>query len=270
MTRTEPRMVIASRFLEGRHAVVTGGGRGIGAEIAVELARLGATLTLMGRDEARLEEHAARLAAEHGARAGSVVCDVTDEAAVERAFAAARERWGNPLVLINNAGAAEGALLRETTLDLWNRMIAVNLTGTFLCSRAVIDGMLEAGWGRIVNIASVAGLHGRGRISAYTAAKHGVVGFTRSLAHEVAKKGITVNAVCPAYTDTDMAARAVENVSLGTGKSRDEARALIERTLPIGRLVEPQEVASLVGWLCSPAAATVSGTAIPVAGGEAG
>jgi NAD(P)-dependent dehydrogenase (short-subunit alcohol dehydrogenase family) len=260
----------SSGSLQGRHAVVTGGGRGIGAAIATELARLGATLTLMGRDTGALESHAARLATERGVDAAAVGCDVSDEAAVERAFASARERCGDPLVLVNNAGVAEAAPLQATTLEMWNRMLAVNLTGTFLCSRAVLDGMLESGWGRIVNIASVAGLQGRGRISAYTAAKHGVVGFSRALAHEVAKKGVTVNAVCPAYTDTEMAERAVQGVSRGTGKSPEEARAMIERTLPIGRLIDPAEVAGLVGWLCSPAAAAVTGTAIPVAGGEAG
>jgi 3-hydroxybutyrate dehydrogenase len=259
-----------SRYLEGRHAVVTGGGRGIGGAIATELARLGATLTLLGRDMARLEEHAARLAAEHGATVEAITCDVSDESTVGRAFAAARERSGDPLVLVNNAGIAEAAPLGDTSLAMWNRLLAVNLTGTFLCSRAAVDAMLRAGWGRIVNIASVAGLHGRGRITAYTAAKHGVVGFTRALAHEVAKKGITVNAVCPAYTDTDMAERAVHNISAGLGKDRDEARRMIERTLPIGRLIAPEEVASLVGWLCSPAADAVTGTAIPVAGGEIG
>jgi NAD(P)-dependent dehydrogenase (short-subunit alcohol dehydrogenase family) len=259
-----------SRYLQGRHAVVTGGGRGIGAAIATELARLGATLTLMGRDEARLAEQAERLQSEFGGPAAPARCDVSDEAGVERAFGDARERFGDPLVLINNAGVAEAAPLRQTTLEMWNRLLAVNLTGTFLCSRAVLDGMLGAGWGRIVNIASVAGLHGRGRISAYTAAKHGVVGFTRAIAHEVASKGITVNAICPAYTDTEMAERAVHNVSSGLGRSREEARAMLERTIPLGRLIDPAEVASLAAWLCSPAAAAVTGTAIPVAGGEVG
>jgi NAD(P)-dependent dehydrogenase (short-subunit alcohol dehydrogenase family) len=263
-------MDTSNRFLEGRHAVVTGGGRGIGAAVAAELARHGATLTLMGRDAAVLEARAATLASGYGVPVHAVRCDVANERAVEAAFTEARSRAGDPLVLVNNAGVAEGAPLRDTTLAMWERMLAVNLTGTFLCSRAVLDAMLEAGWGRIVNIASVTGLQGRGRLSAYTAAKHGVVGFTRSLAHEVAKKGVTVNAVCPAYTDTEMAERAVRNVSQGTGKSPDEARSMIERTLPIGRLIDPAEVASLVGWLCSPAAAAVTGTAVPVAGGEVG
>jgi NAD(P)-dependent dehydrogenase (short-subunit alcohol dehydrogenase family) len=260
----------SSGFLQGRHTVVTGGGRGIGAAIATELARHGASLTLMGRNAAAIEAHAERLASEFGVAAAAVACDVSDERAVEHAFAAARGRFGAVLVLVNNAGVAEAAPLQATSLEMWSRMLAVNLTGTFLCTRVVLDGMLESGWGRIVNIASVAGLQGRGRISAYTAAKHGVVGFSRALAHEVAKKGVTVNAVCPSYTDTEMAERAVQGVSRGTGKSAEEARAMIERTLPIGRLIDPAEVAGLVGWLCSPAAAAVTGTAIPVAGGEAG
>jgi NAD(P)-dependent dehydrogenase (short-subunit alcohol dehydrogenase family) len=255
-----------SSYLRDRHAVVTGGGSGIGAAIAAELARLGADLTLLGRTAASLEKQARRLEREHGVRAAAIRCDVADGAAVEAAFAAAREHFGDPLVLVNNAGVAEAAPLGETSLELWNRAIAVNLTGTYLCARAALDRMLAAGWGRIINVASIAGLHGRGRLTAYTAAKHGVVGFTRALAHEVAKKGITVNALCPGYVETEMTARAVESLRAGLSRSEQEAREMITRTLPIGRLVEPAEVASLAGWLCSPAAAAVTGTAIPIGG----
>lgn len=257
-------------YLTGRHAVVTGGGRGIGAAIAAELARLGADLTLLGRDSARLGETAARLETEFRCQVVTLVCDVADEAAVEQAFAAARERLGEALVLVNNAGQAEGAPLLDTSLALWNRLLAVNLTGTFLCSRAVLPGMLRAGWGRIVNIASVAGLEGRGRITAYTAAKHGVVGFTRALAHEVAKQGITVNALCPTYVETEMTERAVAGLSAALGRSAEEARQMLVRPIPLGRLVRPEEVASLAAWLCSPEAAAVTGTAIPIAGGQVG
>lgn len=256
------------RYLEGRHAVVTGGGRGIGAAIATELARVGANLTLMGRSVAPLEEQAVRIEKEFGVRTTALPCDVSDEASVARAFAAAREHFGDPLVLVNNAGQAEGALLLETTKELWDRLIGVNLTGTFLCSRAVLGGMLQTGWGRIVNIASVAGLEGRGRITAYTASKHGVVGFTRSLAHEVVKRGITVNALCPTYVETEMTDRAVENLSAALGKTPEEARQMLIRPIPLGRLVYPEEVASLTAWLCSPAADAVTGTAIPIAGGQ--
>ncbi len=258
----------SERYLMRRHAVVTGGGGGIGAAIALELARLGANLTLMGRSLAPLEEQAARLEQEFAVRAAAVPCDVSDEDSVARAFAAARERFGDPLVLVNNAGQAEGALLLETSKELWDRLIGVNLTGTFLCSRAVLEGMLRAGWGRIVNIASVAGLEGRGRITAYTASKHGVVGFTRSLAHEVAKKGVTVNALCPTYVETEMTDRAVANLSASLGRSPEEAKQMLLRPIPLGRLIYPEEVASLAAWLCSSAADAVTGTAVPIAGGQ--
>ncbi|CAN5899271.1 SDR family NAD(P)-dependent oxidoreductase [soil metagenome] len=255
-------------YLTSRHAVVTGGGRGIGAAIAVELAQLGAELTLMGRSLAPLEEQAARLQEEFGVRAAAIPCDVADEESVTTAFAAARERFGDPLVLVNNAGQAEGAPLLQTSKELWDRLIGVNLTGTFLCSRAVLEGMLRAGWGRIINVASVAGLEGRGRITAYTASKHGVVGFTRSLAHEVVKKGVTVNALCPTYVETEMTDRAVERLSAALGKSAEEAKQMLIRPIPLGRLIYPEEVASLAAWLCSPAADAVTGTAIPIAGGQ--
>lgn len=258
----------SERYLTGRHAVVTGGGRGIGAAIAAELARLGANLTLMGRSLTPLEEQAGRLESDFGIRAAAVACDVSDEDSVTRAFAAARERLGVPLVLVNNAGQAEGAPLLQTSKELWDRLIGVNLTGTYLCSRAVLESMLQAKWGRIINIASVAGLEGRGNITAYTASKHGVVGFTRSLAHEVVKRGITVNALCPTYVESEMTDRAVEKLSAALGKTAEEARQMLIRPIPLGRLVYPQEVASLAAWLCSPAADAVTGTAIPIAGGQ--
>jgi NAD(P)-dependent dehydrogenase (short-subunit alcohol dehydrogenase family) len=260
---------VATRFLAARHAVVTGGGRGIGAAVAAELARLGADVTLMGRDTEALERHAALLRGTWGVEAVAAACDVADEGAVRSAFAAARDRLGDPGVLVNNAGIAEAAALADTTLEMWSRMLTVNATGTFLCSREVVDGMVGAGWGRIVNIASVAGLHGASRIGAYCASKHAVVGLTRALGRELGRTGVTVNAVCPGYTDTEMADRATRNVRAATGRDHDGARGILERTLSIGRLVEPTEVASLVGWLCSPAAAAVTGAAIPV-GGEPG
>jgi NAD(P)-dependent dehydrogenase (short-subunit alcohol dehydrogenase family) len=254
--------------LAGRHAVVTGGGRGIGAAVAEELARLGATLTLLGRDLPRLRAHAERVAARWGTEAGAEACDVADEAAVEAAFRAARDRRGDPYVLVNNAGQALGAPLAETTVADWERMLAVNLTGTFLCTRAVLPAMTEARAGRIVNVASTAGLRGYPKTAAYTAAKHGVVGFTRALALETAKLGITVNAVCPGYTDTDMAADAVRNLMDALGKSEAEARQMIARVNPRGSLIRPEEVASAVGWLCLDAASGVTGQALAVAGGE--
>jgi NAD(P)-dependent dehydrogenase (short-subunit alcohol dehydrogenase family) len=258
----------AARPLAGRHAVVTGGGRGIGAAIAAELARLGADLTLMGRDAAGLQTHAAGVSERHGSRVEALACDVADEEAVARAFRAAVERQGAPYVLVNNAGQALAAPTVQTSRAEWDRIVAVNLTGTFLCTRAVLPAMTEARAGRIVNVASTAGLRGYPKTAAYTAAKHGVVGFTRALALETAKLGITVNAVCPGYTDTDMAADAVRNLVDALGKTEEDARKMIARVNPRGTLIRPEEVASAVGWLCLDEASGVTGQALAVAGGE--
>lgn len=261
-------MAAEGAYLSGKHAVVTGGGRGIGAAVAEELARLGATLTLMGRDLARAEAHAAALAERFGVRAAGLACDVADESSVAEAFAAARERFGEVHVLVNNAGQSEGVAFGETTREVWDRMLAVNLTGTFLCTKQVLPAMLESRSGRVVNVASTAGLRGYSRTAAYTAAKHGVVGLTRALAMETAKHGVTVNAVCPGYTETDMAEAAVDTLVRARGISRDEALRMIARPIPRGTLILPEEVANAVGWLCSPGASAVTGQAIVVAGGE--
>ena len=263
-------MSIASggaRPLEGRLAVITGGGRGIGAAIAEALAASGATVALLGRDKAGLEARALRIADAHGVEAKFATCNVADEASVTRAFGLVRETLGEPYALVNNAGQSAGVPFTETTRETWDRMIAVNLTGTFLCTQQVLPAMLAAGAGRIVNIASTAALKGYSHTSAYCAAKHGVVGLTRALAMETAKKGITVNAVCPGYTDTEMAASAIRNL-VAAGRTEEEATKAITRVMPIGRLIRPEEVASAVAWLCSDDAAAVTGQAIPVAGGE--
>lgn len=252
-----------SAGLDGRHAVVTGGGRGIGAAIAEALAREGARITLMGRDEAQLNEKVQTLPV-----AQAVRCDVTAETSVAAAFAQAAHAFGPVTILVNNAGAAESAPLVRTSLELFRRMLDVNLIGTFLCSRAALPEMVEAGFGRIVNVASVAGLKGAAYVSAYCAAKHGVVGLTRALAVETAKKGITVNAVCPSYTDTDMARHAIANIMEKTGRSAAEAEAELVKKNPQGRLIRPEEVAATVLWLCAPGAEAVTGQAIAVAGGE--
>jgi NAD(P)-dependent dehydrogenase (short-subunit alcohol dehydrogenase family) len=173
-----------------------------------------------------------------------------------------------PSVLVNNAGAAESAPFSRTDVDLLERMLAVNVKGAFLCTQAVLPAMLAAKYGRIVNIASTAGLTGYAYVSAYVAAKHALVGFTRALALETAKSGVTVNAVCPGFTDTDLVARSVQTIAAKTGRSPDEARAELAKTNPMGRLVTPQEVAAAVGFLCLPDAAAVTGQAIVVAGGE--
>ncbi len=260
-------MDVTERYLDGVHAVVTGSSRGIGAAIAAALGARGARLTLMARDALALRRQAGELS-RVGAVVHDVVCDVTDAESVASAFAAAVAHHGPVDVLVNNAGAAESARASETSAAVWHRMIAVNLTGTYSCSMQVLPAMLSAQRGRIVNVASTAGLRGYKTMSAYCAAKHGVVGYTRALALETAKHGITVNAVCPGYTDTDLTETAVDNLVAALGKTRAEARTMLERSIPRGTLTSPQEVASAVAWLCSPAAAAVTGVALPIAGGE--
>ena len=250
--------------LTGHHAVVTGAGQGIGAAIARALAAQGARLTLMGR---RLDALQA-LAAELPGGAVAVSVDVSDEAAVQRAFVAARAAHGPISLLVNNAGQAEAAPFGKTSLALWQRLIAVNLTGTFLCTQQALPDMLAARHGRVVNIASTAGQRGYAYVSAYVAAKHGVVGLTRALALEVAKKGITVNAVCPGYTETEILTASIAKVVATTGRSEAEARAEFEKSNPQGRIVQPIEVAAAVLWLCSDGAGAVTGQCISVSGGE--
>jgi NAD(P)-dependent dehydrogenase (short-subunit alcohol dehydrogenase family) len=252
--------------LADRHAVVTGGGRGIGATIAAALAGEGATVSVLGRDPARLDARVRSLGG--GTRAQGVAVDVTDEASVKSAFAAVRARFGRVDILVNNAGQAESAPLAKTDLALWQRMLAANLTGTFLCTREALPEMTARGAGRIVNVASTAGLVGYAYVAAYCAAKHGVVGLTRAAALECAKTGVTVNAVCPGYTETDMVGDAVANIVAKTGKTESEARAALVARNPQGRMVRPEEVASAVLWLCLPASSSITGQAIAVAGGE--
>jgi len=246
-----------------RHAVVTGGGRGIGAAVARELIEAGLHVTLMGRDEVTLAAAHAELGALQ-----TVPIDVTDADAVRDAFTRAVAEGGPVGVLVNNAGAAESAPFEHTDPALLERMLAVNLTGTFLCSQAVLAGMRTRGWGRIVNVASTAGLKGYAYVSAYCAAKHGVIGLTRALALETARDGITVNAVCPGYTDTDMTRQTLATIRAKTGRDHDAAHAELVRHNPQGRLVDPREVAKAVAWLCEEGSAAVTGQAIAVAGGE--
>jgi NAD(P)-dependent dehydrogenase (short-subunit alcohol dehydrogenase family) len=254
--------------LHDQHAIVTGGGRGIGAAIAGELARLGARVTIMGRDRARLDATAERLSTAHGVRVRAVRCDVADPHAIAGAFGEARGELGEVTILVNNAGIAEAAPLVETTRELWDRHFAVNVTGALLCAQQVLPPMLARRAGRIVNVASTAGLRGVPHAGAYSASKHALIGLTRTLALETAKHGVTVNAVCPGYTDTGMAQVAIANLVRHRGKTPEEAREAIVRTVPRGSLIRPEEVAATVAWLCTPAASAVTGQAIVIAGGD--
>ena len=248
----------SDRYLEGQHAVVTGGSRGIGAAIARALGERGAKVTIMSRSVAN----------DLDADVTAITCDVTDAASISNAFAQATKLNGMIDVLVNNAGAAEGAPFAKMTRDIWDRMISVNLTSTYACCAEVIPAMLTAKKGRIINIASTAGLRGYKTMTAYCAAKHGVVGLTRALALETAKHGITVNAVCPGYTDTDLTDGSVAHLAAVFKVTEDDARAMLVRTIPRGSLITPAEVASAVSWLCAPEASAVTGIALPIAGGE--
>ncbi len=249
--------------LKGRHAVVTGGGRGIGAAIARRLAQEGAVVTVTGRSPEPLQA----LIAELGA-GSAVVMDVTDGEAVATALASAEAQNGPVDILVNNAGIAGSApfsRIRESDMDA---LLDVNVKGVLRCSQAVYGPMTKRGWGRIVNVASTAGLRGYGYTAAYCASKHAVIGMTRALALEGARTGVTVNAVCPGFTATELLERSLENIIAKTGKSRDEAAAALVESNPQGRFVEPDEVAAAVAWLCGPGSDAITGQSIAVAGGE--
>ncbi|MDX6398528.1 MAG: hypothetical protein QOJ43_1936 [Gaiellaceae bacterium] len=227
--------------------MVTGGGKGIGAAVCARFA--GERVVSVGRTPGEVDE----------------VCDVTDEEAVAELFA----RVGAVDLLVNNAGVAESAPLARTTLAGWRRQLDVNATGAFLCTRAVVPGMVERGSGRVVTVASTAGLVGARYVAAYTASKHAAVGLMRAVAAEVAGTGVTANAVCPSYVRTPMTERTLDRISEQTGRSREEALASLEASTPLGRLLEPEEVAEAVWYLASDAAAAVNGQALVLDGGAA-
>lgn len=244
-------------MLLGKRVLVTGGGSGVGADMARGFAGAGAEVIITGRRAGPLEA-----LAQNNPAIRAVVADVTDEASVRAMFEAA----GPCDIVIANAGAADSGLMTKTTLDQWNAMIAVNLTGVFLTLREGLRQM--PGWGRLISVASIAGLKGFAYAAPYAAAKHGVVGLTRSLALEVAKKPITVNAICPGYLDTEMTDRSIANIVAKTGKTPSEAQAILTASNPQGRLIRADEVTATALWLCSSGAESVNGQSIALSGGE--
>ena len=254
--------------LANRIALITGGGRGIGRAVAFAFAREGAAVAVVARTSEEVASVAAEINAECGVRTMHATCDVADRESVALTFSDVEEHLGSVDILVNNAGIAESAPLIRTSDELWQRHLAINLTGTFLFTRDALPAMVERGWGRIINIASIAGKTGAPYIAAYSASKHGVLGLTRSVALEVAAKGVTVNAICPGYVDTRMTERAVENIEARTGKSATEALEILERMNPQNRLVTSEEVAALALLLASHEGRSINGQAINIDGGS--
>lgn len=249
--------------LEGKHVIITGGGRGIGAAIAQRFNQSGARITLIGRTESALIDTCARLN-----NAAYQVADITDYESVAVAFDQARERNGPISILVNNAGAAKSAPFEKTSQQLWHDMLSVNLTGMFNCQQHVLADMRAAKWGRVVNVVSTAGLLGYAYVTAYCAAKHGAIGLTRALALETARDGITVNAICPGFTATDLLEESIQNIMKTTGRDREAAEKSLKAVNPQRRFIQPEEVAATAIFLCSPGSESITGQALAVAGGE--
>jgi NAD(P)-dependent dehydrogenase (short-subunit alcohol dehydrogenase family) len=248
--------------LNGKHALVTGGAKGIGAAVTRILAAHGARITMFGRSQAPPKHLAGNPQLQY------IQADVSDPATLPAAFDKARASFGPIHILVNNAGQARSASFLTTDIALWRSMMEVNLEGAFHCIHAVLPAMLDSKWGRIVNVASTAGLIGYRYVSAYCAAKHGLIGLTRALALEVATHGVTVNAVCPGYTETEMLQRTVEGIVAKTGRTPEQAREILSAQNPQKKIIQPEEVANAVAWLCLPGSEAITGQSIAVAGGE--
>ena len=254
--------------LANRLAFITGGGRGIGRAIALAFAAEGASIIVAARTREQIESVANEVANQFAVESFAVECDVANAESVLAAFEQGRSKFGRgPDILVNNAGIAETALFVKSDEPMWERHMNTNIGGTFRCTHAALPEMIERGWGRIINVASIAGKTGAPYISAYAASKHGVLGLTRSLALEVAAQGITVNAICPGYVDTEMTARGVENIVAKTGKPADEALEAIKRMSPQNRMVTAEEVAAVALLLASEDGRGINGQAINVDGG---
>jgi 3-hydroxybutyrate dehydrogenase len=251
-------------MLNNKIALITGGGRGIGRAIALAFAREGIRIAVAARSADQVNQ----VANEIGNGAIALVCDVADPQNVARMFSDLRERLGDADILVNNAGIAESATITNTTDELWQRHLAINLSGTFYCTRAALPAMLQKGWGRIINVASVAGKTGAPYIAAYSASKHGVMGLTRSVALEVAASGITVNAICPGYVDTDMVSRGIERITTRTGRTAEEALDTLKKMSPQNRLATPEEVAAIALLLASDEGRGINGQGINIDGGS--
>lgn len=253
--------------LSQRIAVVTGGGRGIGAATARSLAANGASVVVSARSVDEIEAVAEELRSA-GARAIAIPCDVSSPEQILALRDRATEEFGRPAdILVNNAGIADSRPLKAVTVDYWDHLFAVNVRGVMLCTQAFLPGMTAAGWGRVVNVASIAGKMGAPYISAYSASKHAVIGFTRSIAGEVATQGVTVNAVCPGYVDTDMASQSVERIMAKTGISLEQAMQHLEGASPQRRLMTAEEVAFVVLGLCHDLARGINGQSVIIDGG---
>lgn len=255
-------------MLENKLALITGGGRGIGRAIALAFGREGAHVVVAARSQDQVKQVADEIENQTNSKSLGLVCDVSDRTSVDKMFTDIRTAFDRDVdILINNAGVAESATLVSTSDELWQKHLAINLTGTFYCTRAALPSMLKSGWGRIINIASIAGKTGAPYIAAYAASKHGVMGLTRSLAVEVGASGITVNAICPGYVETEMVSRGIERITTRTGRSADEALESLKKMSPQNRLATPEEVAALALLLASEEGRGINGQGINIDGG---